>query len=192
MSSNLGDVRWMGIVFPGSGTGPLPSIVSPSTLKMRPRPCSPTGTAMGRPVSSASMPRIRPSVDDMATQRTTLSPMWSAASMVTLMPRAGSSMRIALRMEGSLSDGNCTSTAGPRTCTIVPFVMEFSGFLVQCLGAAHDLRDLLRDRSLAEPIPLEDEHVDQLARVLPGRAHGQHARRVLRGERLGERLQHAR
>ena len=51
-------------------TGPLSSIGSPSTLKMRPSVSGPTGTVIGAPVSHASMPRRRPSVVAMATART--------------------------------------------------------------------------------------------------------------------------
>jgi len=48
---------------------------SPSRLNTRPRQSSPTGTVMGLPVSTASAPRTRPSVEDMAMQRTTESPI---------------------------------------------------------------------------------------------------------------------
>jgi hypothetical protein len=51
---------------------------------------------IGFPVSVAFMPRTSPSVESMAMQRTTLSPTCSAASTVSRMPRASSSMRIAL------------------------------------------------------------------------------------------------
>jgi hypothetical protein len=78
-SSNGGEARWIGsLCF--AFTGPLPSIVSPTRLKMRPRHSSPTGTVIGAPVSVAGMPRTSPSVESMAMQRTTLSPTCSAAS----------------------------------------------------------------------------------------------------------------
>ena len=57
-----------------ASTGPRPSRSLPSTSNKRPRVASPTGTVIGAPVSTASMPRTRPSVDSIAMQRTTLSP----------------------------------------------------------------------------------------------------------------------
>ena len=47
-------------------TSPRPSTGSPVTLKMRPSTPLPTGTEMGAPVSTTSMPRFRPSEEDMA------------------------------------------------------------------------------------------------------------------------------
>jgi hypothetical protein len=75
---------------------------------------------MGAPVSTAGMPRTRPSVLLMAMQRTMLSPMWSAASTVRRMPLSLSSMVIALRSWGSWSASNATSTVGPITWTTFP------------------------------------------------------------------------
>ena len=122
-SSNFGAARWIGhtsLLPTGSG---LWSTVSPRTLKTRPRVASPTGTLIGAPVSSASMPRIRPSVELMAIQRVTLSPRccmtstvrsmsWSAVLPLTLM---------AFRISGSSPAGNSISTTGPMTCTTLPF-----------------------------------------------------------------------
>ncbi len=94
---------------------------------MRPRHCSPTGTAIGSPVSSTGMPRVRPSVDDMATQRTTLSPMCMATSRVRSMPLASSRSLSALSMLGRESDRNSTSTVGPITCLTWPIFLP-AGF----------------------------------------------------------------
>ena len=64
----------------GSASAPRPrsarprSIGSPSRLKMRPSVTSPTGTVIGPPVSTTSMPRARPSVVSIATARTRSSP----------------------------------------------------------------------------------------------------------------------
>ena len=127
-SSKLGAGRWIGYIF-SALIGPLPSMGSPSRLKMRPRPVSPTGTVIGAPVSSAVMPRTRPSVELIAMQRTTLSPRCSAASTVRWMFRFSSSILIALRSRGSLSGSNSTSTVGPITCTTFPAFMRWS-FLV--------------------------------------------------------------
>jgi len=55
-------------------TGPKPSTGLPTTFSTRPRLGLPTGIWIGAPVSLAAMPRTRPSVVSMATQRTTLSP----------------------------------------------------------------------------------------------------------------------
>ena len=59
---------------------------SPSRLNTRPRHSSPTGTLIGSPVSTASVPRTRPSVAAMAMQRTTLSPMCWATSTISFLP----------------------------------------------------------------------------------------------------------
>ena len=40
-------------------------MVSPKTLKTRPKVSLPTGTEIGRPVSNTSKPRVKPSVDDI-------------------------------------------------------------------------------------------------------------------------------
>ena len=63
------DPAWIGAVVEVA-TGPRSSTGSPSTLKMRPRVASPTGTEIGAPVSVAAMPRTRPSVLLIATART--------------------------------------------------------------------------------------------------------------------------
>ncbi len=82
---------------------------------MRPRVWRPTGTVIGPPVSRTDMPRVTPSVDDMATQRTTSSPMWSATSTVRSMPLFSSWIRSAFRIFGSRSGSKRTSTVGPMT-----------------------------------------------------------------------------
>ena len=73
----------MGIHSSTSGMG-LPSTGSPITFQMRPRVCGPTGIMMGAPVSTASMPRTRPSVDDMATVRTRSPGRWVCTSNTVL------------------------------------------------------------------------------------------------------------
>ncbi len=59
--------------------------------------------------------------------------------------------------------------------------------LLQRLRAAHDVEQLPGDRRLANPVAAQDQEIDQLTRVLARRAHRDHARRVLGGERVGER-----
>lgn len=55
-------------------------MVSPKTLKTRPKVSLPTGTEIGRPVSNTSIPRVKPSVDSMAIVRTIPSPNSKATS----------------------------------------------------------------------------------------------------------------
>ncbi len=50
---------------------------------MRPRVTSPTGTVIGPPVSTTSMPRARPSVESMATARTRSSPRCCCTSQTS-------------------------------------------------------------------------------------------------------------
>ncbi len=66
-----------------SGIGAPLSTGSPSTLRMRPSAGAPTGTVIGPPVSTTSMPRTTASVDDMATARTWLRPMCCCTSTTT-------------------------------------------------------------------------------------------------------------
>ena len=55
---------------------------SPSTLINRPSVSRPTGTEIGAPVSCTSIPRVRPSVVDIAIPRTRFSPRCEATSNV--------------------------------------------------------------------------------------------------------------
>ena len=64
-------------------TGPRLSTGLPSTLKMRPRVAWPTGTEMDAPVPTAVMPRCRPSVVSIATQRTQLLPRCFSTSRIS-------------------------------------------------------------------------------------------------------------
>ena len=72
----------------------------------------PTGTVMGPPVSTASVPRARPSVVVMATVRTQLLPRCCWTSQVTRR-RPWSTSTTALKMAGSWPGGNSMSTTGP-------------------------------------------------------------------------------
>ena len=82
--SNGGGSRWIphrSVTFRDDvGT----SSVSPRTLNTWPLVTSPTGTEIGPPVSVTAAPRTRPSVGCMAMARTTLSPMSSATSRVSV------------------------------------------------------------------------------------------------------------
>ena len=64
-------------------TEPFSSTGSPSTLKILPRVPLPTGTLIGAPVSTISIPLTKPSVPLMATARTWLSPSSCCTSQVT-------------------------------------------------------------------------------------------------------------
>ena len=82
-SVNFGAARWIGQRFLAL-TGPRSSTGSPTTLRMRPRTSRPTGIEIGAPVFFTAMPRTRPSVVSMATQRTVCSPRCWATSTVRL------------------------------------------------------------------------------------------------------------
>src|SRR6201995_1114438 len=97
--------------------GPASSTGSPMTFMMRPSVPSPTGTAIGRPVSVPSWPRTRPSVASIAIVRTVDSPRcWATSSTRRLPPfLVSSELRIAGRWPS-----NCTSTTAPMTWVTRP------------------------------------------------------------------------
>ncbi len=103
-SSNGGAWRWIGH-FSLAATGPSSSTGRPSTLITRPSVAVPTGIAIGSPVSTASIPRTRPSVGSIATQRTRDSPRCCSTSSVTSIATPvslpGSLMWRALKIAGS-------------------------------------------------------------------------------------------
>src|SRR5690349_7896627 len=97
--------------------GPASSTGSPMTFMMRPSVPSPTGTAIGWPVSATSWPRTRPSVASIAMVRTVFSPRcWATSSTRRLPPFLVSSE---LRMAGRWPS-NCTSTTAPITWVTRP------------------------------------------------------------------------
>ena len=127
-SASGGAGLWMGQRVPPSGVGSS-SIAFPITLNMRPSVSTPTGTEIGEPVAWTGSPRRIPSVESIAMQRTTLSPMSEATSSTTLRPSA------VLTSSASNSSGwapasNSTSTTAPITWLIRPCrsVFFFSGF----------------------------------------------------------------
>src|SRR6266571_581599 len=96
-------------------------------------------------------------------------------------------------MSGRAPAGNSTSTTGPMTWVILPFwrfvavaMWSFPESLLERLGTAHDLHQLLRDVGLASAVVLEGERRDHLLGVLRGRLHRAHAGPVLGGRRLEE------
>ena len=155
----------------------LPSMVSPSRLKMRPRHCSPTGTVIGPPGVHglhaahqavgrghgdaahdvvADVQRHLDGQVDAPRGVLDADGVEDAGQLVrTRTPRppwARSPARLVRRSSRSPSPG--ARSARPRRA------------LLQRFRAADDLRDLLRDRGLAQAVPLQDQLVDQLARVL--------------------------
>jgi len=86
-STRVGGGWWMGSRFTAF-TGPRSSTGSPMTLRIRPSTSLPTGTEMGAPRFFTCIPRVRPSVESMATQRAVFSPRCAATSMTRLSWRA--------------------------------------------------------------------------------------------------------
>ena len=84
-SENSGAFLWIGKRSAPSGAGLL-SIGSPSTLKIRPKVASPTGTEIGPPVACASIPRTNPSVGPIAIHLTVSSPRCCATSTTNFPP----------------------------------------------------------------------------------------------------------
>ncbi len=80
-SSNLGAARWIerrsSLLM-----GPASSMGRPSTSMMRPSVPLPTGTEIGAPVPRTFMPRLRPSEEPSAMQRTMPSPSCCSTSKV--------------------------------------------------------------------------------------------------------------
>ena len=117
-STRAGAFRWIGLRRTCSGIGLL-SIGSPSTLKMRPSVASPTGTVMGPPAATASIPRTSPSVGPMAMHRTISSPRCCATSTVSRLP-SFFSIQTASFISGRTPPLNLMSRTAPITWVIVP------------------------------------------------------------------------
>ena len=115
-SSNSGaGGEWHAILSP---TGPISSTGSPRTFMMRPRVPSPTGTVIGPPGRSASMPRTMPSVTSWP--RSARGPRPDAAHLQHDVDGRGHGKALAgytqrLIDRRHLASSNCTSTAGPET-----------------------------------------------------------------------------
>ena len=117
-STKSGAGAWIGAVTLMS-TAPRSSTGSPMTFRMRPSVSLPTGIEIGPPVSSTSLPRVRPSVASMAIVRTVNSPSCCATSSTSLRPPT--SVVSAFRIGGSdFSSWNCTSTTAPSTWVTRP------------------------------------------------------------------------
>src|SRR5262245_61755017 len=174
-------------------TGPASSTGSPTTLMMRPSVSSPTGTAIGWPVSFTSCPRTRPSEVSIAMVRTVDSPRcWATSSTRRLPPLLVSS---AFKIAGRCPS-NCTSTTAPMTwvmrpTTLVGVAMDRPCCLIthlgvavrrsQRLGAGDDFDQLLGDHRLAGAVVGERLLADHLAGVAVRVVHRAHLRAVERG-----------
>src|SRR5262249_61625743 len=98
-------------------------------------------------------------------------------------------------MEGSVPGSNSTSTTGPITWTILPWLICGSlelrfHRLTEGFGAAHDVQELLRDALLTRLVELDGQHIDHLARVLGSGFHSRHAGAIFSRCRLHERAVH--
>src|SRR5262245_31625720 len=153
--SKGGAARWIGQCSCASN---LPrawtSSACPSRLKMRPFVTSPTGTEIGAPVSTTTIPRRQPSVDDIATQRATSLPRCWLTLSKTAIPRCLSASVSAVFRRGGLPGSKRTSTTGPKIWATEPvleavFVVMGGLGSAQRFGAADDVEQLLRDAFLA-------------------------------------------
>ncbi len=127
-SSNVGAFLWIGRCFSTVGAGWL-SIGSPRTLKIRPRVFSPTGTVMGAPVATASIPLTRPSVEPMAIQRTVSSPRCWDTSATSFLP-SFMVMLIASLISGKCPWLNLISNTALIICVILPVFCSAILFLL--------------------------------------------------------------
>src|SRR6266576_3269377 len=195
---------WIGHLVPPSGVGSS-SIELPTTLNIRPRVSTPTGTDMEAPVACTGSPRRMPSVASMAMHRTTLSPMSDETSRTIFRPSTVTSR--ASNSSGWSPGPNSTSTTAPMTWLIRPSRGAFmfgapcacpaSAFSVFCpfalvfairapsssrargLGAAHDLHQLGGDSGLSHFVRVQRQRVDQVTGGVGGVLHRDHLRRVL-------------
>jgi hypothetical protein len=133
-SPKAGGSRWIGQRSPVAAG--FPSTGSPITFQTRPSVSSPTGTEIGWPVSTISVPRESPSVVSIATARTRSSPRCcctSAINSVAPSSRPLSAMLSAVLISGSLS-GKTASRTTPLISTIVPvFLLPFCFFSAMSL-----------------------------------------------------------
>src|SRR4051794_38549850 len=185
---------------PSDLIGPASSIGSPITFMMRPSVPSPTGTAIGWPVSFTSWPRTRPSVTSIAIVRTVDSPRCCATSSTRrMLPFLVSSE---LRMAGRWPS-NCTSTTAPMTWVTRPIWLAAVAMrrspskfctceildlndrrLVRAsdrLGAGDDLDQLLGDLCLTGSVVDLGLLADHFAGVAGGVVHRAHLRAIERG-----------
>src|SRR6202030_585146 len=177
------------------GIEPASSTASPTSFMMRPRVPSPTGTAIGWPVSVTSWPRTSPSLVSIATVRTVDSPRCWATSSTRRLPwfLVSSALRIAGRWSS-----NCTSTTAPMTWVMRPtaFAIMSSSQIgsqrqcsLQSFCAGDDLDQFLGDHRLAGAVVSERLLADHLAGIAGGIVHRRHLRAVERRCVLDERAE---
>src|SRR5262249_48412648 len=165
------------------------------TLMMRPSVPSPTGTAMGWPVSETSCPRTRPSLVSMAMVRTVDSPRCWATSSTRRWPwfLVSSALRIAGKCPSK-----CTSTTAPMTWVMCPiglamdgpcYCIDISRARSHRLGAGNDLDQLLGDHRLTGAVIRQRLLADHLSRVARGVVHRSHLRAIERGGILQQRAE---
>src|SRR5271154_5077445 len=182
----MGRVSWWRI-------GPASSTGWPITFMMRPRVPSPTGTAIGMPVSTTSWPRTRPSVMSMAMVRTVASPRCWATSSTRRLPWL--SVSSAFRIAGRWSS-NLTSTTAPMIWEMrPPFLAMSSSFLMsapglQRLGAGDDLDQFLGDHRLAGSVVGQGLLADHVACVAGGVVHRAHLGAIEGGVVLHQRAEY--
>src|SRR5690349_1894552 len=174
--------------------GPASSTGSPMTFMMRPSVPSPTGTAIGWPVSATSWPRTRPSVASIAMVRTVFSPRCWATSSTRRLPAflVSSELRIAGRWPS-----NCTSTTAPMTWVTRPTWLAAVAINLSpydpiscpsdCFRAGDDLDQLLGDHRLTRTVVDQRLLADHVAGVAGGVVHRRHLGAVERGVVLEQR-----
>src|SRR5829696_3192621 len=174
-SSKVGASRWIGQRSSALTSSPS-SMTSPRTLKILRRVASPTGTLIGAPVSSTSIPRASPSVVSMATARTRSLPRcwWTSAIRSKASRRScfGILMRSALLMEGR-PPWKTASMTTPLISTILPVILSAMNPPVAC-----------RDQSIQALRPGPRERLDEAF----GRLAGYAVRRRDRLLRLARQL----
>ncbi len=128
-STNAGAGRCIGYRF-SAFTGPCSSTGSPTTFNILPSTPLPTGTVIPSPVSNASVPLTRPSVESIAMHLTVFSPRCSATSAIRfhcLSLMVEFVIFMALYIAGRCPGGNSMSRTAPMTCVTLP-IFFFSIF----------------------------------------------------------------
>src|SRR5579884_1171269 len=174
------------------GISPASSTGSPTTFMIRPSVPSPTGIAIGVPVSTTSCPRTSPSLVSIATVRTVFSPSCWATSSTSRRPWFCVSR--ALRI-GGRSSSKCTSTTGPMTWVMRPTALAIRRPTLprrrsQRLGSRDDLYQFLGDHGLTRPVIEQRLAPDHVACVARGIIHCRHLRAVERRGILQKRAEY--
>ena len=168
---------------------------------MRPSVPSPTGTAIGSPVSVTSWPRTRPSVVSIAMVRTVdLAEVLrdlehQAVALVLGLERVQDRRQVPfeLHVDDGADDLGDASDCGfwPWLCHVFLARLRSNGSrrLLQRLGAGDDLDQLLGDHRLAGAVVGQRLLADHFAGVAGGVVHRGHLRAVERGGVLEQRAE---